>query len=75
VTIEDCSVANQGNGDGTAAGDQYNGDVDNPNKVIPDTTTKKPLPNTGGVPLPGLAVIALVGVGFSILGISIRRDP
>jgi hypothetical protein len=66
-------------GPGNAAGDQYNngGDVNNPDKVIPDTTSKKPLPNTGGVPLVGLAVVALalVGVGFSVLGTSIRRDP
>ena len=70
---------------GTAADDQYNdggggnndgGDVSNPKDVIPDTTSKKPLPNTGGVPLLGLAVgaLALVGVGFSVLRASIRRD-
>jgi hypothetical protein len=80
MTIEDCGGATQGNGDddGTAAGDQYDGgDTNNPDKVIPDTTSKGPLPNTGGVPLLGLAVIALalVGAGFSILGASIRRDP
>jgi hypothetical protein len=45
--------------------------------VIPDTTSKKPLPDTGGVPLLGLAVgaLALVGVGFSVLRTSIRRGP
>ena len=77
-------------GDGSAADDQYNDggandggandgatDVDNPNDVIDDTTSKKPLPNTGGVPLLGLAVgaLALAGVGFSVLRASIRRDP
>lgn len=66
-------------GSGNAAGDQYNGggDVNNPKDVIPDTTSKKPLPNTGGVPLLGLAVgaLALVGGGFSVLRASIRRDP
>ena len=80
-------------GTDTAADDQYNGggnndgggdvsnddggDVNNPKDVIPDTTSKKPLPNTGGVPLLGLAVcaLALVGVGFSVLRTSIRRDP
>jgi hypothetical protein len=53
------------------------GPVDNPDKVIPDTTSKKPLPDTGGVPLLGLAVgaLALVGVGFSVLRTSIRRGP
>jgi len=96
VTIEDCGATTQGNGDdnGTAADDQYNGgdvsndddsdvsndddsgDVSNPKDVIPDTTSKKPLPNTGGVPLLGLAVCALafVGIGFSVLRSSIRRD-
>ncbi len=80
VTIEDCGAAANGNGNnnGTAAGDQYNaGDDNNPDKVIPDTTSKRPLPNTGGVPLPALAfgALALLGVGFSVLGTSIRRDP
>src|SRR5919107_1328517 len=39
-----------GDGGGPAA-DQYSdggSDVDNPDKVIPDTTSKKPLPDTGG---------------------------
>jgi len=51
--------------------------VNNPDKVIPDTISKKPLPDTGGVPLLGLAVgaLALVGVGFSVLRTSRRRDP
>jgi hypothetical protein len=68
-------------GDGGApAADQYNdggSDVNNPDKVIPDTTSKKPLPDTGGVPVVGLAVVtlALVGVGFSVLRTSNRRDP
>ena len=81
VTVEDCGGATQGNGDdnGTAADDQYDdgGDVDNPKDVIDNTTSKKPLPPTGGVPLLGLAVVALglVGVGFSVLRASIRRDP
>ena len=67
----------------TAANDQYNdgganndGGVSNPKDVIPDTTSKKPLPNTGGVPLLGLAVcaLALAGVGFSVLRTSTRHD-
>ena len=74
VTIEDCGAAANGNGgnNGTAAGDQYN-----PDDVIPDTTSKKPLPNTGGVPLPAFAfgALALIGVGFSVLRTSTRRDP
>ena len=64
-----------------AADDQYNdgggGDLNNPKDVIQDTTSKKPLPNTGGVPLLGIAVVALafLGVGASVLRISFRRDP
>ena len=69
--------------DTTAPDDQYDdggvndgGDVNNPKDVIPDTTSKKPLPDTGGVPLLGLAVcaLALAGVGFSVLRTSIRHD-
>jgi hypothetical protein len=53
------------------------GPVDNPNGVIPDTTSGRPLPDTGGVPLLGLAVgaLALVGVGLSVVRASIRRGP
>jgi hypothetical protein len=52
-------------------------DVDDPDDVIDDTTSKKPLPDTGGVPLLGLAVgaLAFVGVGFSVLRTSVRRNP
>jgi len=77
---EDSGLPPGGSGEnttGTATDDQYNdGDVNNPDKVIPDTTSKKPLPDTGGVPLFGVAVgaLALVGVGFSVLRASIRRD-
>ena len=66
--------SNDGGGD--MSNDDGGGDVDNPNDVIDDTTSKKPLPNTGGVPLLGLAVgaLAFVGIGFSVLRASIRRD-
>ena len=68
-----------GDENGTPAGDQYDdgGDANNPADVIDNTTSKKPLPPTGGVPLLSLAVgaLALVGVGFSVLRTSIRRDP
>jgi hypothetical protein len=77
VTIEDCGAAANGNGD-DVNGDDVNGDdVNNPDKVIPDTTSKKPLPPTGGVPLLSLAAVALAlgGAGFSILRTSRRRDP
>ena len=79
TTTGDGSAADDQYNDGGAADDQYNdgGDVDNPKDVIDDTTSKKPLPNTGGVPLLGLAVgaLALVGVGFSVLRNAIRREP
>jgi hypothetical protein len=82
IAVDACGgdLPPQPGGPGNAAGDQYDdggGDVNDPDKVIPDTTSKKPLPNTGGVPLVGLAVLALalVGVGFSVLRTSIRRDP
>jgi hypothetical protein len=83
VTIEDCGAPANGNGgngnggnNGTAAGDQYGGGVNNPDKVIPDTTSKKPLPDTGGLPLLALAigVSAFAGVGLSVVGASRRRD-
>jgi hypothetical protein len=78
TTTGDGSAADDQYNDGGAADDQYDGgDVDNPKDVIPDTTSKKPLPNTGGVPLLGLAVgaLVLVGVGFSVLRNAIRREP
>jgi len=61
---------------GDVSNDDDGGDVSNPKDVIPDTTSKKPLPNTGGVSLLGLAVCALafVGIGFSVFRSSIRRD-
>jgi len=82
IAVDACGgdLPPQQGGSDTPAGDQYNGgggDVDNPKDVIPDTTSKKPLPNTGGMPLLGLAIgaLALAGVGFSVLRASIRREP
>jgi hypothetical protein len=56
----------------TSADDQYSPEtsVDNPNSVVPDTNSGKPLPNTGGPPylavgaglLLGAAVVAGRGV-------------
>ena len=79
IAVDACGgdLPPQPGGSGNAAGDQYNdGGTNNPDKVIPDTTSKKPLPDTGGVPLGGLVVLglALMGVGFSVLRTSIRRD-
>lgn len=65
--------------------DQYKSDVDPPNEhvidprddVIDNTVSKKPLPNTGGLPLLGLAVFGLICVsaGFALLRPVIRRNP
>jgi Excalibur calcium-binding domain len=57
--------------------DDGGGDVDSPEDVIDNTKSKQPLPNTGGVPLVGFAFLAfaIVGVGFSAIRISVRRDP
>ena len=51
--------------------------MDDPSDAVDSTTSNKPLPPTGGVPLLGIAVVALafVGVGFSVLRTSICRDP
>jgi hypothetical protein len=64
---------------GTAPGpaDQYGGDVGNPNDVIGGTISNKPLPNTGGVPLVGLAVFGVIclSAGLALLLPVIRRNP
>jgi len=61
----------------TDAGNADAGNTNSEEDVIDDTISEKTLPNTGGVPLLGLAAVALalVGVGFSVLRTSIRRDP
>jgi LPXTG-motif cell wall-anchored protein len=68
IAVDACGgdLPPQPGGDGT----------NNPTKVIPDTTSKKILPDTGGVPLGGLAVLglALAGGGFSVFRSSIRHD-
>jgi hypothetical protein len=87
LACETYPYENSGDDNGTPVDGQYDdggGDdggvddgVDDPNDVIDNTNSKKPLPNTGGVSLLGIAVVALalVGVGASVLRISIRRDP
>ena len=65
-----------GGGDGGGpAGDQYNNggsDVSNPDKVIPDTTFKKPLPNTGGPPYLAVGAVMLLGAAV-VVGRGILR--
>ena len=52
-------------GTGTAAADQYGG------KVLPGTTSKKPLPNTGGyailAPAVGLLLVSGVAAGLLVV--------
>jgi hypothetical protein len=58
--------------------EQYESDVDPPNEdVIDDTISDKPLPDTGGVPLLGLAVFGLICAfaAFTLLRPAMRRDP
>src|ERR671917_329006 len=55
--------SDSGDGGGPVA-DQYNnggGGVNNPDKVMPDTTSKKPLPNTGGPPYLAVGAVLLLG--------------
>ena len=83
LTIEDCT----GNGNPPSGGpgvpttpipeDQYRRDVDPPNEdVIDDTISNHPLPNTGGVPLLGLAAFGSIFIfgAFAVLKPVIRRD-
>jgi len=51
----------------TSAGNQYSPEtpVDNPNGVVPDTNSGKPLPNTGGPPY--LAVGAMLLLGAAVV--------
>jgi hypothetical protein len=83
LTIEDCTGgANPPPGGGggqpspTNPGDQYGNGTDNPDDVVDDTTSGKPLPNTGGVPLFGLGFFGFVCVfaAFALLRPVIRRD-
>jgi hypothetical protein len=57
-------------------GNKNAGNVNTKGDVIPDTTSKKPLPNTGGVPLLSLAVavLFLVSGGSLILRSVIGRN-
>lgn len=79
VTVQDCvAQANNNGNDDTGTNDTGTNDTGtNDDDVMKETISKKPLPPTGGAPLLGLAVgaLALVGVGFSVLRTSIRRDP
>ena len=50
--------------------------TDNPDDVVDNTTSDKPLPNTGGVPLLGLGVLGSICVftAFALLRPVIRRN-
>ena len=81
LTIEDCTgkggaSPNEPPADRTPIpADQYKSDTDNPDDVIDDTVTDKPLPDTGGIPLIGLVAFGsfLLSAGFMILRPVIRR--
>jgi hypothetical protein len=82
LTIEDCRgngnpSGGSGGGGGSAADDQYGNDGDPPDEdVIDDTISDEPLPNTGGVPLLGLAAFGLIftSAAFALLRPMIRGD-
>jgi hypothetical protein len=84
ITGEDCTGRDSG-GDGRqpvpinpVPVGQYKSDVDPPkDDVIDNTVSKKPLPNTGGVPLLGLTVFGFICVSaaFALLRPIIRRNP
>jgi hypothetical protein len=79
LTVEDCTGGgNNGQPNPTnPSGDQYNNGSNNPNDVVDNTVSDKPLPNTGGVPLLGLGLFGSIGVfaAFALLGPVLRRGP
>jgi hypothetical protein len=85
LTVEDCTgernpsggPVGPGGGGGSASGDQYGNDGEPPGEdVIDDTISDQPLPNTGGVPLLGLAAFGSIFLfgAFAVLGPVLRRD-
>jgi hypothetical protein len=74
ITVEDCTGGGQPAP--TNSGDQYDNGTDNPDDVIDDTISDQPLPNTGGVPLLGLAVVGCIFIfgALAVLRPVIRRD-
>jgi hypothetical protein len=65
-------VENADTGNAADNGSMDNGgDTSSKNDVIPDTTSKKPLPETGGVPLYGAIVFGLVLASAGVLLFSI----
>jgi hypothetical protein len=82
LTIEDCADGRNSPGGPNVPTspipqDQYRRDVDPPNEdVIDDTISNQPLPNTGGVPLLGLAAFGSIFIfgAFAVLGPVVRRE-
>jgi hypothetical protein len=64
-----------GGGSGGPADDQYGNNGEPPN-VMDDTISDEPLPNTGGVPLLGLAAFGsiLIFGAFAVLWPMVRWD-
>jgi len=77
VSVEDCGVVDQGNGEGTVV-DQGTGDETvagqgmGKDKVIAKSISKKPLPNTGGIAIlaPALGLLLISG---AVAGLLVRR--
>jgi hypothetical protein len=69
-----CRVVDGANAGNTGGNDA--GDTSSKNDVIPDTTSDRPLPNTGGVSLFGLLASGLffACAGLLALGITMRRS-
>ena len=69
-------AANLDDEGGATVGDTNAGDTGSKEDVIPDTKSKKPLPNTGGVPLFALAIAGLfvVGAASLLFRSTIRRN-
>ena len=65
VTVEDCAGSAGGDGDTGGSGGQPN-PVNNPDEVIPDTTSRQPIPDTGGPPYLPVGAVVLLGTALLV---------